>query len=197
MHNQFPQKSSSASFPAAQSSHLIFLLLAGLMLLTRFHHFGIDVHLPDASLAVFFLAGFYLKGWARFVILLLEAALIDYVAIKYFSVSDYCVSAAYGFLAPTYASVFLAGAWLQKNLQHSWQGAWQLVCAMAISVTIAFAISNGSFYAFSGRFTDMVFAEYVVRTVQYYPPYVSAFVLYLLPVALLQAYLLSRKTSLA
>lgn len=189
-------QASLASFPAAPSTHFIFLLLVGLMLLTRFHHFGIGVQLPDASLAVFFLAGFYLKGWLRFVVLLLEAALIDYVAIKYFSVSDYCVSVAYGFLAPTYASVFLAGTWLQKNLQHSWQGAWQLVCAIAISVTIAFAISNGSFYLFSGNFTDMVFAEYFVRTVQYYPPYMSAFVLYLLPVVLLQAYLFSRTTTL-
>ncbi|WP_052700170.1 hypothetical protein [Methylocucumis oryzae] len=34
------------------------LLLIALMVVTRYHHFGDALHLPDASLAVFFLAGY-------------------------------------------------------------------------------------------------------------------------------------------
>jgi len=42
------------------------IALIALMALTRFHHFGDVLHLPDASLAVFFFAGFYRKKrcWA-------------------------------------------------------------------------------------------------------------------------------------
>lgn len=40
----------------------LFLVLALVMAATRINHFGA---LPDASWAVFFLAGFYLRGSAR------------------------------------------------------------------------------------------------------------------------------------
>jgi 4-amino-4-deoxy-L-arabinose transferase-like glycosyltransferase len=40
------------------------LILALVMLATRFHHFGSTVNLPDASLAVFFLLGL-LGAWRR------------------------------------------------------------------------------------------------------------------------------------
>ncbi len=39
------------------------LALAALMILTRSHHFASAVHLPDASWAVFLLAGALLPGW--------------------------------------------------------------------------------------------------------------------------------------
>jgi hypothetical protein len=39
------------------------LLLAALIAATRSHHFASALHLPDASWAVFFLAGALLPGW--------------------------------------------------------------------------------------------------------------------------------------
>ena len=39
------------------ASHGLFVALAALMLATRFHHFGTALHLPDASMAIFFLGG--------------------------------------------------------------------------------------------------------------------------------------------
>jgi hypothetical protein len=43
---------------------IVALLLALLMLATRGHHEISPVHLPDASWAIFFLAGLYLRpGW--------------------------------------------------------------------------------------------------------------------------------------
>ncbi|MFZ2406714.1 MAG: hypothetical protein WAW41_16390, partial [Methylobacter sp.] len=62
-----------------QAEYLPIPLIA-LMVLTRFHHFGDVLHLPDATLAVFFFAGFYRKK-ALFVFLLVVAGLIDYIAI--------------------------------------------------------------------------------------------------------------------
>ena len=60
---------------------VIFTVLAALMAATRVHHFSTALHLPDASLAVFLLAGFYLPRWA-FPALLVEAGLVDYLAIN-------------------------------------------------------------------------------------------------------------------
>ncbi|MCX7097836.1 MAG: hypothetical protein NTV43_08035 [Methylococcales bacterium] len=38
---------------------LIPIFLIALMVVTRYHHFGELLHLPDASMAVFFFAGCY------------------------------------------------------------------------------------------------------------------------------------------
>ena len=52
----------------------IFLLLALVMAATRLHHFSV---IPDASWGIFFLAGFWLRGSARwaFPLLIAEAVL--------------------------------------------------------------------------------------------------------------------------
>ncbi|MDP3839272.1 MAG: hypothetical protein Q8Q54_10150, partial [Methylococcales bacterium] len=92
------------------SAQTLTLPLIALMALTRFHHFGDAFSLPDASLAVFFLAGLvFARRWWLLGFLLLEAAVIDYVAITHFNVSAFCVSAAYVFLIPTYAVMWFAG----------------------------------------------------------------------------------------
>ena len=54
----------------AKPTLAIALLLAVGMAATRFRHFGSAIHLPDASLAIFFLAGFYLRASVFFVVLL-------------------------------------------------------------------------------------------------------------------------------
>lgn len=60
---------------------------------------------------MFFLAGFYLRAQTRWALplLILEAVVIDYCAIRYSGVSNYCVTAAYGFILPGYAALW-AGA---------------------------------------------------------------------------------------
>ena len=92
----------------------IFAGLVLLMAVTRGSHFGSSFALPDATLAIFLVAGFMLPRFtltalATFIFLLLEAGGIDYYAIAYQGVSDYCVSPAYWFLIPTYASMWFAG----------------------------------------------------------------------------------------
>ncbi|MFZ2407367.1 MAG: hypothetical protein WAW41_19705, partial [Methylobacter sp.] len=132
---------------------------------------------PDASLAVFFFAGFYRKK-ALFVFLLVMAGLIDYVAIAN-GTSSWCVSPAYIFLIPTYAIMWFAGRYCSafKSLEMTDLAAQFGVIALATSA--AFAISNGSFYLFSGRYTDLSWGQYIARVAQYYPPYVSSALVYM------------------
>ncbi len=161
----------------------IALLLGLFMVATRFHHFGSAVSLPDASLAVFFLVGIYLRPSLFLAAFLAEAALIDYLAITYGSVSDWCVTPAYFFLIPTYASVWFAGRWYASRHQHAWRTLVPLLATLAAGTTAAFLISNSSFFLLSGRFPDMSWMEYGTRAAKYFPPYISSTFLYVLFVA--------------
>jgi len=150
--------------------------LIALMVLTRFHHFGDVLHLPDASLAVFFFAGFYRKN-ALPVFLLALAALIDYVAIKN-GTSDWCVSPAYVFLIPTYWVMWLAGRYCSGFKSFNSTALALSLGMVALSTSLAFAISNGSFYLFSGRFGDLSLIDYSLRVAKYYPSYLGAALVY-------------------
>lgn len=149
-------------------------LLALLMAATRYHHFGSSLHLPDASLAVFFAAGFYLPQRKLFPLLLAEAALIDWTAIAIGGVSDWCVSPAYFFLIPTYATLWLGGRWYARRHNVAWSSVIPLVLVLILATTTAFVISNGSFYLFSGRFSDLSWMEYGQRVTRYYGAYVMS-----------------------
>src|SRR5689334_388759 len=92
-------------------------LLAFVMLATRINHFA---PVPDASWAVFFAGGFYLRGLARwaFPALMVLAVAIDAYVISASGLSfwdHYCVSAAYWFLVPAYLAMWLGGLLLARQ----------------------------------------------------------------------------------
>ncbi|HEV2539398.1 MAG TPA: hypothetical protein VGU03_06785 [Frateuria sp.] len=131
----------------------IFLALALLMAITRgairFYHFEI---FPDASWAVFFLAGFWLRGAGRwaFPLLMAEAVLVDYLVIAGQGLnfwSHYCVSPAYWFLIAAYGALWLGGSWLARRGQRLTLSTLGLaVAALLVSEAVCFIVSNGSFY---------------------------------------------------
>ena len=165
-----------------------FLIALGLMVLmaaTRSHHFGTALHLPDASLAIFIVAGFFIASSAFFAVLFLEAAVIDYLAITQFGVSDYCVTAAYWGLIPTYLLLWAAGRFYARIHQDTSRSLSVFAAVSFVAVSAAFFISNGAFYLFSGRYPDLSFTQYAARIAEYYVPYLSGAVIYLLPAALL------------
>jgi hypothetical protein len=140
-----------------------------IMLATRIHHFGSMANLPDASLAVFFLAGFYLRQLATFVLFCVLAVAIDYWSISHLGVSDFCVTPAYVFLLPTYFCVWWAGRWGSRPAHRA--SLLRLATLAGLSIILAFFISNGSFYFLSGYFTDLSLAQYSARVVRYFPLY--------------------------
>jgi hypothetical protein len=94
---------------------IIGIVLAVLIIATRGHHFASINSLPSASLAVFFLAGLYLRPTWVFPSLLALCAGLDFSAITYGGVSSFCVTPAYGFLLPAYGVMWLAGRWFAKR----------------------------------------------------------------------------------
>jgi hypothetical protein len=162
----------------------IFAALVLLMAVTRGSHFGSAINLPDATLAIFLVAGFMLPRFtltalAAFIFLLLEAGGLDYYAIAYQGVNDYCVSPAYWFLIPTYASMWFGGHWFAARRQNNWNSLALFGGVAWLASTLAFLLSNAAFYTVSGRFSEMSITEYAARVAQYYPPYVSGALMYL------------------
>jgi hypothetical protein len=160
------------------SSYTGLLALIGLMLATRVHHFGSAFTLPDASLIVFFFSGLFFNRVKFFILLLAEAALIDYVAISQFNVSDFCVSPAYVALTPTYGVMWWAGSYCRRfKMQNNQELAMQFGL-LFLATSAAFLISDGSFYLFSGRYANAELATYLTGAALYYPSYVTATLIY-------------------
>jgi hypothetical protein len=160
-----------------------YLPLVALMAATRIHHFGNAFFLPDASLAVFFLAGLFFNSRAFFVALLAEAALLDYVAISQFNVSDFCISSAYVFLIPTYFAMWFGGRF-SANFKSMQSTEFTLsISAMAtlfIATSSAYLISNSSFYLLSDNVLQRDFSKYVEQLSHYYAPYMGYAVMYVI-----------------
>ena len=154
------------------------LALITLMAITRVHHFGGALSLPDASLAVFFLMGLLSANRWLLGFLLLEAGLVDYLAIDQFGVSDWCISPAYIFLIPTYAVMWLAGRYCTRFKSMVFSQLAIQFGILGLATSTAFLISNGSFYLLSARFSDMPWGQYMENVAQYYPAYMIATLIY-------------------
>jgi hypothetical protein len=168
--------------PALKMEYLPIFLIA-MMVMTRFHHFGDALHLPDASLAVFFFAGFFqASAYAKkalFVFLIALAGLIDYVAIAN-GTSNWCVSAAYVFLIPTYGVMWLAGRYCANFKALTWSELGMSMSLATVAISTAFVISSGSFYLLSGRFGELSLFDYAIQISNYYPSYLGAGLMYAL-----------------
>lgn len=166
----------------------ILLILAVVMLATRINHFGA---LPDASWAVFFIGGFYLRGsmrWA-FPLLMALAVLIDFFVITGQGIdfwSHYCISPAYLFLLPSYAAPWLGGSWLRKHYAgpHA-REAGLLIASAIVAASVCFLISNGSFYWISANVPVRSFAGWMENLGDWYLPYLRTTLMYVGIAALL------------
>lgn len=151
----------------------IALALFALMAATRGHHFASLAHLPSASLAVFFLAGFYVRRAWIFVALLLEAVLLDYTAITYGGVSSFCVTPAYTFLLPAYGSMWLAGNWFAYRYRFAFSALVPFGGSLLIGASISELFSSGGFYFFGGRYAEPTLTVFGERLLKYFPQQLS------------------------
>ncbi|MDP2878137.1 MAG: hypothetical protein Q8N74_01220 [Sulfuricella sp.] len=166
------------SLPSRQQL-AIGIALALLMALTRSHHWATLHALPDASWAVFFLAGVYLRPFWIAPVLMLGAALVDYIAITWGGVSSFCVSPAYWLLIPAYGALFLAGRVYATHHRLSWSALPWLLGSVLAGAMLAELFSSGGFYFFSGRFAEPGLGEFIPRLVKYFPHMLSTMAAYL------------------
>jgi hypothetical protein len=157
------------SFTAKRSAG--FLIMAVVMLATRLCHFEFP---PDASWAIFFLAGFYLYSYRAFAVLMVEAVAIDYLATQHMGISSYCLSPAYVLLLPSYAALRLGGRWAGRHWNADlWRGIGCLGASVLVSVSVCFLLSNGSFYWLSGRAAAPSLAGWAANFIRWYPHFLA------------------------
>ena len=160
--------------PTTQRS-LILALLALLMVATRVNHWA---PIPDASWAVFFIGGFYLRQWTRwaFPALMALAVLVDYAVITGQGLSfwqHYCVSAAYWFLVPAYFAMWAGGLFVARRYSRSWRTLALTAVALVASTMVCQLLSQGSFYWLSASVADKTVAGWAANYVQWLLPYMQ------------------------
>ena len=164
---------------SARQQIAISLVLVLMMLLTRSHHWASIHSLPDASWAIFFLLGVYVRALWVVPALIAASVVIDYVAITWGGVSDFCVSPAYWLLIPAYAVLFAGGRFYARGHRLSVMGLLRLVGVALVVVLVAQLLTTGGFYFFSGRFADPTLAGLMLRLEKHFPPMLGTFALYL------------------
>ena len=163
----------------------ILLALAVVMAATRVHLSLLHHAAQDASWGIFFLAGFWLRGSARwaFPLLMGEAVLVDYLVISGQGIdfwSHYCVSVAYWFLIPSYFSLWLGGSWLARHqVGLRLQTLGMAAVALLVSWAACYLVSNGSFYWLSSSVPlPRSFAAWFANLGDWYLPFLQTTALY-------------------
>ncbi|MDB2705465.1 hypothetical protein N9Y67_02870 [Pseudomonadota bacterium] len=173
---------------SAWHQFIIGLLLITLMAMTRGHHFATLNHLPSASWAIFFLAGFYISSKFIFPILLGLAGLLDFAAITISGGSNYCATLAYAMLLPAYGTLWLTGRWYTSQYQFALKSLVPLVLSVTIAAAITTVFSSGGFYFFSGQYAQPSLIEFSQRFIKYYPRSLSNLAFYIGVVAIIHSY---------
>ena len=164
---------------------LLVLLMAG----TRLNHFA---PVPDASWAVFFIGGFYLRNWTRwaFPLLMGLAVVVDWVVISNQGMSfwqHYCVSAAYWMLIPAYFAMWTGGMLLRRYYRSANLKSLAMLAATVIgSVALCHLIAQGSFYWISASVAEPTFAGWAKNYSDWLLPYMQSAAMYIGAAALVQ-----------
>ena len=149
-----------------------------LMAVTRGQHVATLHLLPDASWTVFFFAGVYLRPFWVFPGLLAFGWLLDFSAVTWGGISDFCLSPAYVFLLPAYAALWFSGRCYGRSYAFEWRTLVPLTVSLLCGAAACELISSGGFYLFSGRFTEATVAEFGVRLWLYFPSNLQSMLFY-------------------
>lgn len=166
-----------------------FCALALLMVVTRSGHLGTAWSLPDASWAVLYLAGFYFGRQWRWALpfLLCTAAAVDFIVIRDFGVSSYCVTVAYTFMIPAYSMLWWGGAWMRRRYRHEPRDLLRCAMSFALAASLCFFVTDGTFYWLGGRVAQPDLAGWWARIVHWYPDFLGVSFIYIGMAAVLHA----------
>jgi hypothetical protein len=121
---------------------LVALALAVVMFATRLGHFGEYGGPPDASWAVFFLAGLWLRMPRLFPAFFALGWVADLAAFA-LGTPNLCYSPAYLFLIPAYGALWMAGHWVARRAEGQLA---RTVLAVPVAALVAFVVANLGMY---------------------------------------------------
>ena len=165
--------------------------LALVMMVTRVGHFGEAGGPPDASWAIFFLAGLWLQNARAFPVFFALGWVADLIAFSLGTPTD-CYSLAYLFLIPAYGSLWAAGQWLAAFSSHEEstdqgslgsrsgvKGVFMLAVSVVGSAVVCFAWANLGMWWFADSAMTYSFGAYLNAVSVYLPGYVLTMAMYL------------------
>ncbi len=168
----------------------ILLTLALVMMGTRVNHFSA---IPDASWALFFIGGFYLRDIGRwaFPLLMALAVAVDWYVISASGTSfwnHYCVSVAYWFLVPSYLAMWFGGVILRRHYTGlTTRSLGWLLASFVTSVAVCYLLSNGSFYWLSDSVANPSVAGWTKNLADWFLPYLYTASIYVALAAVVHA----------
>jgi hypothetical protein len=109
---------------------------------------------------------------------------VDYAAIRYLGIPNYCVTVAYWFLLPSYGALWIGGAWLRKHLTIDLRGALMAAVCLVGSISVCYLISNGSFY-WLGDKAEPSWSGWIANLGHHYWPFLKTPLVYVGVVAVL------------
>jgi hypothetical protein len=169
------------------------LALGLVMFVIRMGHFGEYGGPPDASWAVFFLAGLWLRDTRMFPAFFALGWGADLAAFS-LGTPTLCYSPAYFFLIPAYGALWAAGQWVASRAEHRLPS---VAAAVLGSATIAFTVANLGMYLMAPPATSAGLGSFAAQVAGWFPGYLLTMATYV-SVGLLGATLWSlRRADLA
>ncbi|MGV8931886.1 MAG: hypothetical protein ACOH1R_07220 [Luteimonas sp.] len=171
---------------------IVLSLLVLLMAATRSHYVSHFAPVPDASWAIFFIGGFYLRSWSRwaFPMLMALAVLIDWFVISSQGISfwsHYCVSPAYWFLIPAHLAMWMGGLWLRRHYNGASVAALgQLAASVVVATVLCHLLAQGSFYWISSAVAEPTFAGWAKNYTDWLPLYLRSTAMFVAVAAIAQ-----------
>lgn len=178
--NSLPNQSysilSEAAVPGTQL--ILFAVLVLSMAATRYHHFSAVLHIADTSWAAFFLAGLYLRARWMLAALMGLAVVIDVAAVWTDGLGmTGCFSPAYPGLLLAYLALWGSGRLSRYSMRPNESPFTTILVItgwLVLGVVVAFALSNLSFWLWSGHFADLSLGDYLQRVMGYLEHYMTA-----------------------
>ena len=147
----------------------VLALLAAVMLITRTHSLSQVMHLPDTSLASFFLLGYLVRRPGAFFGLFGLGFAIDVFKIYVLGGSGFCFTPAYWMLLPAYGVMWFAGRFVAGRFGERLSALLPAAVLLLLATLVSELFSSGGFYFLGGRFADPSLAEFMPRLQRYFP----------------------------
>lgn len=157
--------------PADRRFWVVTAALALVMAVTRLGHFGEYGGPVDASWAVFFLAGLWLRDLRLFPGFFVLAWVTDLAAFALGTPTN-CYSLAYLFLIPAYGALWMAGRWVADG------GYARLAAGVLASAAVTFVIANLGMYLFVGSPAAASPNAFALAVAGYFPGYLLTMAMY-------------------
>lgn len=166
--------------PLLQSKAKQWLIVSLLLAIMIFTRIGYLSHVQDASWAVIFLIGFYLRNYIGIPIVILSAVVIDFAMIAARGGhQDFYLTPSYLFVIPAYAALWFAGRYLANHYSENLKGLIIFVGVALLGIVSCDLISSGGFYWMASDSVQISIPEFFSRTLEFMPSYLKTLMFYL------------------